>query len=168
MAGSGGHGGAGENNLGFRLKRKKFVVETVHLGIEGGTGERRTEPKPELSLVSATTHSQSESHQEQEQGQGPVEGVEKVQGGVKDDTMDQGVDRPRGPKDEKQRKPRAKVRFGGEEELGGGEVQIGGEGASKVDQGHDHPHASHDHHQNHTHTPQRPMVRHDRPDLYEF
>lgn len=37
-----GGGGAGENNLGFRVKRKGLVVETAHLGIEGGSGERRT------------------------------------------------------------------------------------------------------------------------------
>ncbi|ORX35273.1 Elongator complex protein 4 [Kockovaella imperatae] len=46
-------GGAGENNLGFRLGRKRFSVETVHLGIEGGQGERRTEPVPDTSLLSA-------------------------------------------------------------------------------------------------------------------
>ncbi len=41
---SASQGGAGENNLSFRLKRKQFVLETLHLGVEGGVGERRTEP----------------------------------------------------------------------------------------------------------------------------
>ena len=50
--GEGAGGGAGENNLGFRLKRRKFVIETVHLGVEGGVGERQTGPVAEqLSLT---------------------------------------------------------------------------------------------------------------------
>ncbi|KAI9294558.1 PAXNEB-domain-containing protein [Neoconidiobolus thromboides FSU 785] len=34
-----------ENNLGFKLKRKKLLIETYHLPIEGGVSERRVEPK---------------------------------------------------------------------------------------------------------------------------
>jgi elongator complex protein 4 len=37
-------GGGRFNNLAFKLKRKAFVVETMHLDVEGGVGERRTKP----------------------------------------------------------------------------------------------------------------------------
>lgn len=166
LAGSGGTGGAGENNLGFRLKRKRLVVETVHLGIEGGTGERRTEPKPELgSLVGAKKEHTATDQME------ASEGVEKVQAeqvevgqGAQGDS---GVERPKGPTEEKKRKPRARVRFGGEEELGPVEVQVGNENEKEHSHDHAAPHG-HDHGHSHGHTAGRPVVRHDRPDLYEF
>jgi len=168
LAGIAGSGGAGENNLGFRLKRKRFVVETVHLGIEGGTGERRTEPKPELgSLVGASSGSAGARAADD-----ASEGVEKVSQRTEDDVrdgkeFDAGVDRPKGPAEGKPKKVRARVRFGGEEELGP-EVQIAGK--KSKDAGHE-PHG-HDHDHSHGHAqaqqPGRPTVRHDRPDLYEF
>jgi len=34
--------GGGENNLAFKCTRKRLVVETLHLDVEGGVGERRT------------------------------------------------------------------------------------------------------------------------------
>ncbi|KAF8271354.1 Elongator complex protein 4 [Lactarius quietus] len=34
----------GENNLAFKCTRKRFVIETHHLDVEGGVGERRTTP----------------------------------------------------------------------------------------------------------------------------
>ncbi|KDN45922.1 hypothetical protein K437DRAFT_256441 [Tilletiaria anomala UBC 951] len=39
-----GGAGGGENNLAFKLKRKRIVIETLHLDIEGGVSERRTKP----------------------------------------------------------------------------------------------------------------------------
>lgn len=154
LAGSGGFGGAGENNLGFRLKRKRFVVETVHLGIEGGTGERRTEPKPELgSLVGAAKSDRGEVEGVEKPG---VKGVDEQESVGQSVQVDVGADMPKGPQEEKKRKPRARVRFGGEEELGAPEVS--------VEQGKDH----HGHGHGHAHPPARPVVRHDRPDLYEF
>ena len=36
--------GGGENNLAFKCTRKQFVIETHHLDVEGGVGERRTTP----------------------------------------------------------------------------------------------------------------------------
>ncbi|KAJ9126333.1 hypothetical protein QFC24_002066 [Naganishia onofrii] len=39
-----GAGSTGQNNLAFKLKRKRLIIETLHLGVEGGVGERRTEP----------------------------------------------------------------------------------------------------------------------------
>ncbi|KAF8167916.1 Elongator complex protein 4 [Crassisporium funariophilum] len=37
-------GGGGENNIAFKCTRKRLLFETMHLDIEGGTGERRTTP----------------------------------------------------------------------------------------------------------------------------
>lgn len=33
---------SGENNLAFKCTRKRVVIETLHLDVEGGTAERRT------------------------------------------------------------------------------------------------------------------------------
>lgn len=149
-------GGAGENNLGFRGKRRRWAVETVHLGIEGGVGERSVEPpKGGMELVGGPPVIAP--------GEGNSQGVEGVIQG------NEGVERPKGPKEGKPKKVRARVRFGGEEELGGGdgqveaqvEVQVGKDGGKHAD--HDHSHG-----QQHPHGPSRPEVRHDRPDLYEF
>lgn len=40
----GGGSGGGENNLAFKVKRKRLAIETLHLDIEGGVSERRTKP----------------------------------------------------------------------------------------------------------------------------
>ncbi|KAJ2492387.1 Elongator subunit elp4 [Coemansia sp. RSA 2050] len=42
-------GGGSANNLAFRLRRKKFSIETYHLPIEGGVTERRVPAKEESS-----------------------------------------------------------------------------------------------------------------------
>ncbi|PWY96870.1 hypothetical protein BCV70DRAFT_182437, partial [Testicularia cyperi] len=39
-----GGAGGGENNLAFKVRRKRMVIETLHLDIEGGVAERRTKP----------------------------------------------------------------------------------------------------------------------------
>lgn len=44
LAGTASGTGGGENNLAFKCMRKRFVVETLHLDVEGGVGERRTTP----------------------------------------------------------------------------------------------------------------------------
>ncbi|SHO79688.1 Uncharacterized protein MSYG_4038 [Malassezia sympodialis ATCC 42132] len=41
--GDGGAGG-GENNLAFKVKRKRLAIEPLHLDTEGGVSERRTQP----------------------------------------------------------------------------------------------------------------------------
>lgn len=38
--------GSGENNLGLRCTRKRLIIETMHLDVEGGVAERRTTPAP--------------------------------------------------------------------------------------------------------------------------
>ncbi|KAG8817295.1 hypothetical protein FRC17_011295 [Serendipita sp. 399] len=48
-----GEVGSGENNLAFKCMRKRFVVETLHLDVEGGVGERRTTPS--AASVAATS-----------------------------------------------------------------------------------------------------------------
>lgn len=141
-------------------------METVHLGIEGGTGERRTEPsKADLgSLVGASTGPIVSA---QDNSEGQFEGVDKpntVEGVESRMEGKEGI--PKGPQGEKKRKPRARVRFGGEEEMGEVSVDHGGQDAG----GGEHDHAAHEHHglqHGHKHSP-RPVVRHDRPDLYEF
>ncbi|CAG8762952.1 7236_t:CDS:2, partial [Funneliformis caledonium] len=42
-------GGSG-NNLGFKLRRKKFTIETFHLPPEGGINERRVGPETNKSV----------------------------------------------------------------------------------------------------------------------
>ncbi|KAG8714923.1 hypothetical protein FRC08_011246 [Ceratobasidium sp. 394] len=45
----GPHGG-GENNLAFRCTRKRLIIETMHLGAEGGVGARQTAPPPDAAI----------------------------------------------------------------------------------------------------------------------
>lgn len=39
---AGANAGSGENNLAFRCTRKRLILETIHLDVEGGVTERRT------------------------------------------------------------------------------------------------------------------------------
>ncbi|ORY29753.1 PAXNEB protein-domain-containing protein [Naematelia encephala] len=147
--------GAGENNLGFKLKRRRFVIETVHLGVEGGVGERRTAPAEEVGRMVGRQGGAPEESQAPKMEQG----IEKAK-----PAEYEGVEKPRGPKEETKRKPRAKVRFGGEEELGPAakEVAVGIDAGTQVAADkHVHEHA-------HNHPPPKVGIRHDRPDLYEF
>jgi len=43
--------GGGENNLAFKCTRKRLVIETHHLDVEGGVGERRTTPGEKMVRV---------------------------------------------------------------------------------------------------------------------
>jgi elongator complex protein 4 len=68
-------GGVGENNLAFKVTRKRFVIETFHLDVEGGVGERRT-TKPTSEVVDGGeggapllgVHQHRHQHQYQERG----------------------------------------------------------------------------------------------------
>ncbi|WWD16372.1 hypothetical protein CI109_100798 [Kwoniella shandongensis] len=163
--GSGG-GGAGENNLGFKLKRKRFVVETVHLGVEGGVGERRTEPVSTGEVNNALSGTHSLPPAQPSVGM-EVEGVERV-GEVINAPVEVGMNRPRGPQGEKKpSKPRARVRFGGEEELGSVSNVVGERPTQHDHHGHDHDHA-HGTSGGANGLPPRVALRHDRPDLYDF
>ena len=155
-------GGGSENNLGFRARRKRWGVETVHLGIDGGVGERRTEPAPEVARMVSTSTPNTTS--------AGSEGIDRPSVNVSVDvetqktemnTTIQGTGTESKPvKKEK----RARVRFGDDEIMN---ESI----PSKQDTGPGHDHGDHPGHgghgHSHTHTP-RATVRHDRPDLYEF
>lgn len=162
--GGGGGGGAGENNLGFRCGRKRWVVETVHLGIEGGTGERRTEaPKDVEGVVGGDRpHNAAGSASIAKDSSGvsahlEAEGIETAKPGTK-------------------KKVRARVRFGDDEDDAGAGppavVEVG------RDTGAQHAN-SHNHDPDHSHSPsasdphqhepsRRAAIRHDKPELYEF
>lgn len=70
-------GRGGQNNLAFKLKRKAFVVETLHLDVEGGVGERRTTAP--VALGGAEDHGHAghghEGHDHGEAKEGAVEGA---------------------------------------------------------------------------------------------
>ncbi len=131
----------GEQNLGFRLKRKKFVVESVHLGIEGGTSERRTAPVEKV-VPAVDKAAVAEA----------AEGVERAA------AEKAGTAEPASAEKEKPKKPRARVRFGSDEVA----VSI-----DKNEHAHSHDH-DHGHAHPHSHPKPRVEIRHDRPDLYEF
>lgn len=153
----------GEQNLGFRLKRKKWVVESVHLGIEGGTSERKVGPEPgtggpeKAAAAERVARARAEALSAAEAVEG-VEGVDKVEsrGGMKENE-----DIKSGMK-AKEKKVRPRVRFGGDEvEVA---VDTARPGKHDHDNNHDHAHA-HGHDGQHK---GRVEIRHDRPDLYEF
>ncbi|KAI0036683.1 Elongator complex protein 4 [Vararia minispora EC-137] len=52
--GAGGVGG-GENNLAFKCTRRRLAIETLHLDVEGGVGERRTKPAEGTAAGGART-----------------------------------------------------------------------------------------------------------------
>ena len=152
-------GGGSENNLGFRARRKRWGVETVHLGIDGGVGERRTEPAPEVARMVSAAPASAQS--------GNSEGVEKVS--VAEPVVEQG-----GEVKVKKEKS-ARVRFGEDQVLEAPAVSFDTPASNHGHgHGHDHQHGGHEHDHGqsgrpHAHdTAPRATVRHDRPDLYEF
>ncbi|KAF8338133.1 uncharacterized protein EI90DRAFT_3041765 [Cantharellus anzutake] len=48
-----GSSSGGDNNLAFRCTRKRFIIETLHLDVEGGVAERRTTPAPTTSTMAS-------------------------------------------------------------------------------------------------------------------
>lgn len=48
---AGASAGSGENNLAFRCTRRRFIIETMHLDVEGGVTERRTTPSSSASVA---------------------------------------------------------------------------------------------------------------------
>lgn len=55
--------GVGENNLAFKVKRKRFIIETFHLDLEGGVGERRTTPAPSAKAEGGGHHHKAEGEE---------------------------------------------------------------------------------------------------------
>ena len=134
------------------------------MGIDGGVGERRTEPTPEVGRI-LTAPAPTENS----------EGVEKASGGVTGENVDGGEVKIEGGEVQvKKKEKRARVRFGEDEVLEAPAVSVnptsGGHGHGQ--EGHDHGHG-HGHGHNHGQASKgapvpRATVRHDRPDLYEF
>lgn len=62
-SGPGGNGGSskGVNNLGFKVRRKRFAIETFHLPPEGGVGQRRTSSESSSSSSSLSQRRSSSS-----------------------------------------------------------------------------------------------------------
>ena len=83
---------AGDNNLAFKLRRKKLVVETLHLDVEGGVGERRTKPSASASQVDDTQSRVRDAnlkHQHQSQSEVSIEGVSDTHVHSHKDTHDE-------------------------------------------------------------------------------
>jgi elongator complex protein 4 len=55
-------GGGGENNLAFKCTRKRLVIETLHLDLEGGVSERRTTPVAPVAATRGTKSSAGVEH----------------------------------------------------------------------------------------------------------
>jgi len=57
-----GSSNGGENNLAFKCTRKRFMIETLHLDVEGGVSERRTTPGPSAIRMAHTDNSPYDHH----------------------------------------------------------------------------------------------------------
>ena len=101
-------GGIGENNLAFKVTRKRFVIETFHLDVEGGVGERRTTPAPSATVDGG-------GHRHQEEGKRPQAGVEVQIGPEPSRSTDSQKDPALAPSETEkkgiQKKPKKRVGF---------------------------------------------------------
>lgn len=153
-------------------------METVHLGVEGGVGERRTGPVEE---VLPPVHSHPPASQQPIQS-GLHSGSASGPTGQAGDTSEgfesaanpsHGTEGSDGSSGGKAKKPRARVRFGEDDMVApipvprSNVVEVNHEDNSPAGTSDEHGH-SHTH--NHSHHPAatRPGVRHDRMDLYDF
>ncbi|KAI6044999.1 PAXNEB-domain-containing protein [Pisolithus marmoratus] len=60
---AGANGGSGENNLAFKCTRKRLILETIHLDVEGGVAERRTTPSTNtISLDAGRVDEMTDGH----------------------------------------------------------------------------------------------------------
>ena len=57
-----GSSNGGENNLAFKCSRKRFMIETLHLDVEGGVSERRTTPGPSAIRMAHTDSPSYDDH----------------------------------------------------------------------------------------------------------
>ncbi|KAF9909261.1 Elongator subunit elp4 [Linnemannia zychae] len=74
--GQSGSGGSskGVNNLGFKVRRKRFAIETFHLPPEGGVGQRRTSAEPSSSSSSSLSERKKSSGTKSTSNPGPASG----------------------------------------------------------------------------------------------
>lgn len=137
------------------------------MGIDGGVGERRTEPTPEVGRI-LTAPAPTEN----------AEGVEKASTGLNANGGDgREVKIEGGEVQVKKKEKRARVRFGEDEVLEAPAVSVNPPSGGHEQHGHeshDHSHGNgHGHGHGHGQASKgapvpRATVRHDRPDLYEF
>lgn len=165
--GGGGTGGAGglANNLAFRVTRRKgFVVETLHLDVEGGVGERRTAPP------SSATTGEGKKLPSALKAKAPILADASMSSETSDamndagQTTEQTSSSPTPTVRISKRQTRVKVRFGGGDE----------DEDDKADKG-TSDHHGHDHHDVHAAEGAKQGKKkggvkflQDRPDLYEF
>lgn len=74
----------GSNDLGFKLRRKRFAIETFHLPPEGGVVTRRTEPPSSASTSTAASSSLSDEKKKESKGLSSLanRGPKKIGGGI--------------------------------------------------------------------------------------
>ncbi|KAK3842384.1 MAG: PAXNEB protein-domain-containing protein [Linnemannia gamsii] len=84
--GQSGSGGSskGVNNLGFKVRRKRFAIETFHLPPEGGVGQRRTSAEPSSSSSSTLSERKKSSGTKTSSNPGPATGSFKKAGSEED------------------------------------------------------------------------------------
>lgn len=70
-----GIGGSGENNLTFKSTRRRLIIETLHLDIEGGVGERRTTPS---AVATSETSSNAHDHPQESMSKSGLATVQVV------------------------------------------------------------------------------------------
>ncbi|KAH7047273.1 PAXNEB protein-domain-containing protein [Linnemannia elongata] len=80
--GQSGSGGSskGVNNLGFKVRRKRFAIETFHLPPEGGVGQRRTSAEPSSNSSSSLSERKKSSSTKASSDPGPATGSFKKAG----------------------------------------------------------------------------------------
>lgn len=67
----------GSNDLGFKLRRKRFTIETFHLPPEGGVVTRRTEP-PSSTETKKKEHKHEPSHSHNNNSSGSGGGLSSL------------------------------------------------------------------------------------------
>ena len=69
---------SGENNLAFKCTRKRFIIETLHLDVEGGVNERRTTPSTTTTTTAHYGSGGARVEIELEEKDAPKAGKEKA------------------------------------------------------------------------------------------
>lgn len=72
----------GSNDLGFKLRRKRFAIETFHLPPEGGVVTRRTEPPSSTTASSASSNSDEKKKESKGLSSLANRGPKKIGGGI--------------------------------------------------------------------------------------
>ncbi|KAG8960545.1 hypothetical protein FRC03_006407 [Tulasnella sp. 419] len=99
--------GGGENNLGFRCTRKRFVIETLHLDVEGGVSERRTAPP--ISIHDDHKHGSTDQNIMEKHTDSVRSGLATVQ--LESPVPETTSESPAPPKSSSSFKPKKKVGF---------------------------------------------------------